>query len=368
MKRNDMLEIKGMWKKESLCCDRFDACYVDNISGGFAMQESQPFLGIAENQINKHLAMMKKMLVTDIGGKIVQVPFREDAPGILDEVRDCRLCNEEIMETFYEIIQDNLHSDVNYEILTYHVAYDIPNKGKDGADQGESDDVYEYIMCMICPTKITKTNLAVEEGRLDMTTPDRVLGAPVTGFIWPAFEDREEDRESMIIFNADAAKPEHKLYRELCLRDYSTTEEMRGIFKDIFKTVMKTDELADSAMRRVTEKMGDMAPEAELTETDFGILLQNAEIQEGDRDTLTRKYAESIAIHHPTVNQLMIPDYIMTVTDSKKGTRMRNLLLRAAGVIEDVQGTESELVRDLLTAADMQAGGRDERKNERTGA
>ena len=55
-----------------------------------------------------------------------------------------------------------------------------------------------------------------------------------------------------------------------------------------------------------------------------------------------------------------MPDYIMTVTESKKGSRIRNLLLRAAGVIEDVQGTESELVRDLLTAADMQAGGRDE--------
>ena len=360
MKRNDMLEIKGMWKKESLCCDRFAACYVDKLAGGYVLQESQPFLSVQENQINKHLAMIKKMLVTDIGGKLVQVPWKDDAPGILDEVRDCRLCNEEIMETFYEIIQDNLPTYANYEILTYHVVYDIPNKGTDGKDQGESDDVYEYILCMICPTKMTKSNLSVEEGRLGMTTPDRVLGAPVTGFIWPALDERVEDRESIIIYNADAEAPEHGLYRELGVREYSTTDELRKILKHIFKSVTKTEELADSALRKVTKKMGDMAPEAELTEVEFSLLLQNAGIEEKYRPTLAGKYAESIAIHHPKVYQLMMPDYIMTVTEGKKGSRIRNLLLRAAGVIEDVQGTESELVRDLLTAADMQAGGRDE--------
>lgn len=360
MKRNDILEIKGMWKKESLCCDRFAACYVDNLDGGFAMQESQPLLVLPEEQINKHIAMIKKMLVTDIGGKIMQVPFKVDAPGILHGVRDCRLCNEETMETFYNLIQTHMHCDANYVIMIYHVVYDIPNKGTDGADQGESDDVYEHILCMLCPTKMTKTNLSVDEWKISLTKSDRVICPPVTGFIWPAFDDRTEDENAMIIYNADADKPEHRLYREFCVREYSTTDEMREILKHIFKSVIKTEELADSALRKVTQKMGDMAPEAEMTEVDFNLLLQNAGIKESDRTALVGKYAESIAIHHPKVHQLMMTDYIMTVTEGKKGSRIRNLLLRAAGVIEDVQGTESELVRDLLTAADMQAGGRDE--------
>ena len=360
MNTSDILEIKRMWDKKNLCCDRFAACYVDNLTGAYVMQDSKPLLSIQENQMDKHLAIMKKMLVTDIGGKMMQVPFQTSAPGILNEVRDCRLCNDEIMETFYEIIQDNLHIDANYEILTYHAAYDIPSKGTDGKDQGESDDVYEYILCMICPTKMTKSNLAVEEGQLIMTTPDRVLGSPVTGFIWPAFDDRTEDRESMIIFNANEEEPEHGLYRELGLMEYSTTDEMRKILKHIFKSTIKTEELADIALQKVTEKMGDMAPDAEMTEADFSSLLRRAEIEEGDCPALERKYAESIAIHHPKIHQLMIPDYIMTVTEGRKGSRIRNLLIKAAGVIEDIQGTESELVRDLLTAADMQAGGRDE--------
>ena len=358
MKNTELLEIKRMWKQEKLCCDRFAACYLDNMSGGYVMEESRPLMSIQEEQINRHLKMINKLITTDIGGKAMQVPMKQ-VQGILDEVRDCRLCNEEVMETFLGIIWNSLSCESNYEIVTYHAVYDIPNKGEDGLNQGESDDVYEYILCMICPTKMTKTTICVEDGKLGMTTPDRVLGAPVTGFIWPAFDDRTEDRDSMIIFNADPEKAVHGIYSELGCEEYRTTEELRKMLEHIFKDTIKTEELAGIALGKVTEKMGDLHPEAEITEVEFSLLLEKSGIEESYRHSLTGKYADGIAVYHPTAYQLMIPEYIKTVVSGNRGDRMRNLLIKAAAVIEDIQGPESELLRDLLTAADMQAGGQD---------
>lgn len=369
MKITDIGEIKGMWKRENLSCDRFAACYIDTVNGGISMQESKALLSLPETQINKHIAMVKKMMVRDIDGKIIQVPFKKSVPEMLDEVRDCRTSNEDIMMDFYDRIQSDFHYEGNYVILVYHVVYDIPEKGTDGKNQEESEKVYEHLICLICPTKLTKINLSVVNGKIDLTVPDRVISAPVTGFIWPAFDNRSEDRDAMIIYNADESKPERRMQMKVFgIKDYRTTAEIRGAMKSIFEDVIKTEELAERHLKAVTTKLGDMSLEKEVTGEDFRQILQGAGVPETYLLTLKERFEYRIAEFHPKAYQLMHPDYIASATDSKKGTKMRNLLLRAAGVIEDVQGTESELVRDLLTAADMQEGGRDERENERTGA
>ena len=56
----------------------------------------------------------------------------------------------------------------NYLILLIHAAYDIPGKTNDGLDMDDaSTDVYQYVLCSICPVKLTKDALSyyVNENR-----------------------------------------------------------------------------------------------------------------------------------------------------------------------------------------------------------
>jgi len=355
MKITDLQEIKRMWKKESICCDRFSACYVDVLNGSIEIQESQPLLSLTETLLNRHIAVIKKMLVGDIGGRILQVPLERE-PETLVDARDTRFRNMDIMQHFFENITNNISiADSNYVVLAYHMVYDIPKKGTDGVDQEESEDVYEHILCMVCPTKVQKTNLGIVDGMLELTIPNRIVCPPVTGIIWPAFDDRSVDEDSIIIYNADEEKTERWLHMKVFnCADYRTTGEIRNTLKDIFETVMKKEDIAEQYQKALTEKLGDMKLDAVVSASDFEMLVRKADIPEWME--LSSQYTDKLCSYSPMVYQLMDPDYTEIVVEEKKGTRMRNLLLKAAGVIENIHGTENELVRDLLSAADMQAG------------
>ena len=357
MKITDLQEIKRMWRKESLCCDRFSACYVDVLTGSVEIQESTPLLALTETMLNRHIALIKKMLVSDIDGRIKQVKLERE-PETLVDARDTRFRNIDTMQLFFENITTNISiADSNYVVLAYHLVYDIPKKGTDGVDQEESEDVYEHILCMICPTKVQKTNLGIVDRKLELTVPNRIVCPPVTGIIWPAFDDRSVDEDSIIVYNADEEKTERWFHmKAFNCADYRTTGEIRNTLKDIFETVMKKEDIAEQYQKAVTEKLGDMKLDAVVSAWDFEMLIKRAELPESKCMELSSQYTDRLCSFEPMVYQLMDPDYTETVVEEKKGTRMRNLLLKAAGVIENIHGTESELVRDLLSAADMQAG------------
>lgn len=355
MNYQEIMELKAMWKQDNICCDRFAAGYVTAAGGDFSIQESQPLLALDELRQNRILKYAQKMLTGDVGGKIVTAPVVGKMP-VLMANRENRLSDYEELEDLFLTIQKYYWSDNNYVVIVFHAVYDVPGKGADGQVQEDAEEVYEYLMCMICPTKVTKTSLAVVDDKVGLTVPDRVIGAPVTGFVWPAFTDRSEDRDTMIIYNADDKKAEHGLYEGLGADKYRTTSELRLDLEGLITYALKQEDLIERCLIDMTKKLGDFAPEYELTAADFDQILTEIGIPNEHHPKLLYGYKDNIEKYHPTVAQLMSKDHVeMAVADSK-GSRMRKLLLRAAGVIEDVQGTESELVRDLLTAADMTGG------------
>ena len=211
----EIAEIKSTWKGGNLCCDRYAYCYKPMGSSDILLQESAPFLVLDEATLLKHTALVRKMLVNDIDNRITSVPFAGQAPEMLVKARDSRLKDMEALEQLCNDILSGMAHDMDYVILFYHSVYDIPCKGTDGADQGESDDVYDFITCLICPIKKSKEALAIDGGEIRLTTPDRVIGAPAAGFVWPAFTGRSPDPDSMIIYNADARDPRHFLFEDI---------------------------------------------------------------------------------------------------------------------------------------------------------
>ena len=83
---------------------------------------------------------------------------------------------------FYAV--DNLSMETNYVILLAHDVYDVPYRGKDGGGLDDaSENQYSYIVCSICPVKMTKTNLRydAQEQAFHLQKPDFVAAAPGTG-------------------------------------------------------------------------------------------------------------------------------------------------------------------------------------------
>lgn len=57
----------------------------------------------------------------------------------------------------------------NYLILIFHDAYDVMTKTSDNDKLDESEEVYEYLLCAICPVTLTNPKLGYceEENRIE---------------------------------------------------------------------------------------------------------------------------------------------------------------------------------------------------------
>lgn len=68
---------------------------------------------------------------------------------------------------------ERYHADSEYAILVFHDRYDIPAKASDKERLGESEEMFEYLICVICPL-----------------SGEYEPGEPECGFLFPAFTDR----------------------------------------------------------------------------------------------------------------------------------------------------------------------------------
>lgn len=127
-------------------------------------------------------------------------------------LRSSALKNEELLNSFYQLIIDSYDYVGNFLILLFHDAYDVIVKTNDNAKLDESEEVYEYLLCSICPVALSKPGLGYreDENRIGARIRDWVVGVPENGFLFPAFTDRSADIHSVLYYtrNAKDSHPE----------------------------------------------------------------------------------------------------------------------------------------------------------------
>lgn len=83
-------------------------------------------------------------------------------------------------------------------VYLFHDRYDIPAKAKDKERLGESEQMFEYLICVISPV-----------------TGDYEPGKPECGFLFPAFFDGGAALNCVDVFQADSEHPHQELLQIL---------------------------------------------------------------------------------------------------------------------------------------------------------
>ena len=117
-----------------------------------------------------------------------------DEHRLLQALRQSHLRDEDMRELFYKRVIESLDfGDDSYVILLARYSYDIPFKGRDDElwEEG-SNEVFDYIICCICPVKDARASLRyfAEEQNFRGASSGHVLGNPELGFMYPSFDDR----------------------------------------------------------------------------------------------------------------------------------------------------------------------------------
>lgn len=166
------------------------------------------FLTLEEDEYYKYLEISNKVLSGTLGNNLLnlQFPLEEEEVGgrqqILMALRDSELNDETLLDTYYDLVIDTYDEAGNYLILLYLDSYDVMTRTKDNINVDESEEVYKYMLCAICPVTLSKPGLGYleKEQRIGARIRDWVVGAPETGFLFPAFNDRSTDIHSTLFY------------------------------------------------------------------------------------------------------------------------------------------------------------------------
>lgn len=310
MKKKDILELKKRFKKNHCTFTKLCGCYV-NGEKNILLNFRESFLNLDEDEYFKYLEITKKVLTGGIGNNILELnfPLNENLENekqlFLMQLKKSGLKDDALLEDFYKSIIDSYDYTGNFLILVFHDAYDIITKTTDNAKLDESQEVYEYILCAICPVSLSDPGLRYfeEEKSIKARIRDWVVEAPALGFVFPAFIDRSSDVNSIIYYTKNTKNP-HPELMEKALGCYSrqTATIQKEAFQTIIKDSISTDERkADKIFSEIQENLNAMIEEYNAiyddTECEPIALtkknIQNLLIESGVPEEVTTKIEES---------------------------------------------------------------------------
>ncbi len=276
MDKKGVAELKRRFTKENCTFTRLCGCYVD-AGKNKVVDLSETFLNLEDEEFYKYLEIAKKTLSGTIGNNLLELnfPLDEEAAGgrqqFLLGLRESKLKNPELLDRFYDMVIESYDYAGNYLILLFHDAYDVMTKTTDNNALDESEEVFEYLLCAICPVQLSKPGLGYreDENRIGPRIRDWVVSVPDSGFLFPAFTDRSTDIHSLMFYTKDTKAP-HAEFMELGLGCGArrTATEQKMTFHSIVKQAYGDDvEKSGEVLMEIQQNLNDLVEEkAELEE------------------------------------------------------------------------------------------------------
>ena len=243
---------------------KIDKCAVDNVYGCFVSDKKEIVstfrlsLGMmGKDDSDALLTVMRKVFSGKIGRNLIDLAFTNEQVMDSGEHRlfmDLRKGGEEgepAVTAFFEKTAETLVMEGSYIILLALDSYDVPAFGRDGERAEESENVFNYCLCAVCPVKETKPALGffANESAFRQLGIDRVLGAPEIGFMFPSFEDRCANIYNMLYYSkrTDMNHPEF-IEEVVRVQAPSPADEQKEAFNDLLKETLSEDCSLDVAV------------------------------------------------------------------------------------------------------------------------
>lgn len=341
MRKKDILELKKRFKKDHCTFTKMCGCYV-NGEKNILLKFRETFLNLEEDDYFKYLEIAKKVLSGTIENNILELNFELNEEHVNEKqlefmkLKNSQLKDDLLLDDFYNSIINNYDYEGNFLILIFHDAYDIITKTKDNAKLDESEEVYEYILCAICPVELSKAGLRYfeEENSIKSRTRDWVVEAPSNGFVFPAFINRTTDVNSIIYYTKNAKDTHPELMENvLGCPSKQTNTEKKETFNDILRDALGPDEKkSDHFFMEIQESLNNKIEEHNIIHEDSEtpIFLTDEVIQDilnesGVPDEITTKieksYAESFR-DTPPVADILIDNKALAAKAQKKKEEM----------------------------------------------
>lgn len=308
MNKKDIAEIKRRFNLEhnNITCIR--GCYV-NSQGEVISSFTRSLVDMAQEEAEKYLAIFKRTLSGTQGQNLLDISFdpetMETSPEyqLLTALKNTALKDDETVDYFFQQIIASLHMEDHYLILLMHDGYDIPYRSKedDSKVADMSTEVFHYILCSVCPVRLTKPSLSYDAGRNDFRSKesDWIVGAPEMGFLFPAFEERAANVYEALYYTRDTAEGHDDFVNAVFQSELPMpADQQKEIFQAILQETLEEDcsyevmqAVHEQVMERLEEKKQEKSAEpVQLTKYDVTDVLAECGVSTAHMEAFNDKY------------------------------------------------------------------------------
>lgn len=223
MNKKEVLEIRKQFTPANCSITRIAGCYVDHEKNK-KMESKSAFLSLPEEEAFKYFDIFKKTLSGTMGKNMLNMefPIDQEMPGgtqeFLMKLKASKLEDDMLLEEFYDKVIATYEYAENYYIILIHAMYDVPGRSSDNMEMFDaSDEVYEYLVCSICPVSLSKAGLSynAESNCIQDRIRDWVVDMPDKGFLFPAFNDRSTDIHGVLYYTKKSEDLQPELIEQL---------------------------------------------------------------------------------------------------------------------------------------------------------
>lgn len=315
MNKKEISEIKRRFTKTKCSVTRLCGCYVD-AEKNKRLTLKEAFQGLPDEEMFKYIDIFRKTLSGSLGRTLMNMEFpteqetaEDGTQRFLMRLLESRLQDDELLEQFYDRVIETYPNPENYFIILVHDAYDIPKITTDGVENFDASEyVYDYLLCSICPVKLTKPGLCynAETNHIQDRIRDWLVQPPELGFLFPAFNDRNMDIHSLLYYSKSADE-----------LDISVTENLLGCRmplpagsqKETFNAIVEESLGLDcdyEVVKSIHENLNQMVEENKenpepltLDRADMSRLLQNSGVDEEKIEVFENRYDETLGEKEP---------------------------------------------------------------------
>lgn len=309
MNKKEISEIKKLLTPEHAVITRICGCYVDG-EKEIKFTSKDAFHSLSEEEAFKYFDIFRHTLSGTLGKNLINMefPLEEEKEGgkqeFLLKLRDSKLEDDSLLEDFYQTIITNYDYASNYYIILIHAVYDVPGKSSDGQELFDSSDsVYEYLICSICPVNLSKSGLSydADTNSINERVRDWIVGAPATGFLFPAFNDRDTDIHSLLYFS----KNPEELQTEFIEHVFGSAAPMSaGSQKETFHNIITNtlgEECDFNTIKTIHETLNEMIEESKdepeplvLTKNEVKHIFEESSVPNEKIDVLEKQLTETV--------------------------------------------------------------------------
>ena len=310
MNKKEVAEIRRQYVPERCTISRICGCYVD-AEKNIKTTMKEAFLSLPEDDAFKYFTIFKKTLSGTVGRNLVNLdfPLEEEHEGghqeFLLKLRNSKLKDDALVEEFYNRIIDTFPFGENYYIILIHVAYDVPGKATDGTEMYDaSDNVFEYLLCSLCPVHLSKPGLGYNEAKncIENRIQDWIVDQPMKGFLFPAFNDRYTDIHSMLYYTKNATDLQEDFLKNMfgCTRIPLDADSQKETFNCLIADTLGTDcdysvvKNIHEILNEKIEEFKDSTEPLELGKQDVRRLFEDSGVPDSRMEDFDQCYDEGV--------------------------------------------------------------------------